>query len=55
MKVVFDARSGTYFAFCKINGRPCLGFSKSRTEAMNFCYELVLEADTSSQEKKGVS
>ena len=55
MKIVFDTRSGIYFAFCQVNGRPCLGFSKSRTEAMSFCYELVLEADTSSQQKRGVS
>jgi hypothetical protein len=55
MKVIFDAQSGLYFAFCKAGGRPCLGFSESRTEAINFCYELALEADTSSQEKKGVS
>ena len=34
------------------NGKPCLGFSESRREAMNFCYELVLEADTSSLEKE---
>ena len=55
MKIVFDARSGTYFAFCKAGGKPCLGFSKSRVEAMNFCYELVREADTSALQKKGVS
>jgi hypothetical protein len=55
MKIVFDARSGTYFAFCKAGGKPCLGFSKSRREAINFCYELLLEADTSSQQKRGVS
>jgi hypothetical protein len=55
MKIVFDSRSGTYFAFCKAGGKPCLGFSKSRVEAMNFCYELVREADTSALQKKGVS
>jgi len=52
MKIVFDSQSGIYFAFCKVNGRPCLGFSKSRTEAMNFCYELLLKADTSAQEEE---
>ena len=52
MKIVFDSQAGIYFAFCKANGRPCLGFSESRTEAMNFCFELLLEADTSSLEKK---
>ncbi len=55
MKIIFDAQAGLYFAFCKINGRPCLGFSESRLDAMAFCYELVFEADTSSRQKKGVS
>lgn len=51
MKIIFDAQSGLYFAFCNAGGKPCLGFSKSRTEAMSFCYELVLEAETSSQQR----
>jgi len=52
MKIVFDSQQGLYFAFCKAGGKPCLGFSKSRVEAMNFCYELLLEADTSVQQKE---
>tara|TARA_R110000824_G_scaffold183473_1_gene364506 strand:+ start:896 stop:1069 length:174 start_codon:yes stop_codon:yes gene_type:complete len=52
MKIVFDEQAGLYFAFCKINGRPCLGFSESRLDAMRFCYELLLEADTSSQQRR---
>tara|TARA_R110000744_G_scaffold76954_2_gene152191 strand:+ start:4828 stop:4995 length:168 start_codon:yes stop_codon:yes gene_type:complete len=55
MKIVFDSQAGIYFAFCQVKGKPCLGFSESRTEAMNFCYELVREADASAQEKQGVS
>lgn len=51
MKITFDAQAGLYFAFCKINGKPCLGFSESRLDAMRFCYELVFAADTSSQER----
>ena len=52
MKIVFDSQAGIYFAFCQVKGKPCLGFSESRTEAMNFCFELVLEADTSVQQKE---
>ena len=48
MKIIFDAQSGLYFAFSEANGSPCLGFSKSRRKAMNFCFELLLEADTGS-------
>jgi len=52
MKIVFDSQAGIYFAFCQVSGKPCLGFSESRTEAMNFCYELLREADASAQEKE---
>ena len=42
MKIVFDQKSGIYYAYAKsLQGNPCLGYSESRQEAMTFCYELV--------------
>ena len=41
MKIVFDERSGGYYAYSKSDGNPCLAFSESRTEAMQFCFELI--------------
>ena len=41
MKIVFDERSGGYYAYSKSDGNRCLAFSETRTEAMQFCFDLV--------------
>jgi len=42
MKIVFDQKSGLYYAYAKSpQGNPCLGYSESRLEAEQFCYELI--------------
>jgi len=43
MKIVFDEKSELYYAYSKsAQGNPCLGYSESRSEAMAFCFELIL-------------
>ena len=42
MKIVFDEKSGGYYAYSKpAQGKPCIGYSESRLEAEQFCFELI--------------
>ena len=45
VKIVFDEKSGGYYAYAKSERNPCLAFSESREEAMVFCFELVQAND----------
>lgn len=39
--IITRGRDGIYCAICTINGKPYLGFSPVRQEAIEYCLELA--------------